>query len=134
MSELAALYSRFRLMRRAGVGIALLTLLCWLALPSQRPLWNGLLLGEAGGAYVVYSMMRQGHLKDGLDGRALFASGMMGAATRLVVLAAVMVVAVKTPGVNPFAALAGYLAGFAVIFVGLYGYARGRRLTSGEGR
>ena len=131
MSELAALYSRFRLMRRIGAGIALLTLLCWLALPLLRPIWNGLLLGETGGAYAVYSMVRQGHLKDGLGGSALFASGMMGTATRLIVLAAVMVVAVKTPGVSPFAALAGYLAGFAVIFVGLYGYARGRRLTSG---
>lgn len=131
MSELAALYSRFRLIRRFGVGVALLTLVCWAALPQQRSIWDGLLIGEAGGAYVVYSMMRQGHLKDSLDGRALFASGMAGAATRMIVLAAVMVVAVKTPGVNPLAALTGYLAGFAVIFVGLFGYVRGHRLSSG---
>lgn len=131
MSELAALYSRFRLIRRIGIGIGFLTLVCWAALPQQRSIWDGLLIGEAGGAYVVFSMMRQGHLKDGLDGRALFASGMAGAATRMIVLAAVMVVAVKTPGVNPFAALAGYLAGFAVILVGLFGYVRGRRLSSG---
>ncbi|MCL6632997.1 MAG: hypothetical protein K6T63_10220 [Alicyclobacillus herbarius] len=87
---------------------------------------NGLLLGEAGGAYAVYSMIRYGHRHGGIEGKALFASGMLGMFTRLAVLAAVIVAAVKLPNVNPYTALIGYLLGFVLIFVGLYGYARNR--------
>lgn len=115
-----------------GGILAALTGVCWAVFGAIRSDMNGLLLGEVGGAYVVYSMVRQGHLKDGLEGKALFASGMMGMLTRLVVLAAVMVVAVKTPGVNPITALVGYLLGFAFIFFGLYGFARNRVKSSGK--
>ncbi|RIV21016.1 hypothetical protein D2Q93_10920 [Alicyclobacillaceae bacterium I2511] len=88
---------------------------------------NGLLLGEVGGAYVVYSMIRQGHLRDRLQGRALFASGMSGMFTRLAVLATIMVVAVKTPQVSPYMALVGYMLGFVLVFVGLIGFVRNQK-------
>ncbi|MHB1628534.1 MAG: hypothetical protein ACYCVB_09220 [Bacilli bacterium] len=132
MNEVEFFLLRVRGMVIVGVALAALTGVCWAVFGAIRSDMNGLLLGEAGGAYVVYSMVRQGHLKDGLEGKALFASGMMGMLTRLVVLAAVMVVAVKTPGVNPITALAGYLLGFVFIFFGLYGLARNRVKSSGK--
>ncbi len=132
MNEVEFFLLRVRGMVMVGVALAALTGVCWAVFGAIRADMNGLLLGEAGGAYVVYSMVRQGHLKDGLEGKALFASGMMGMLTRLVVLAAVMVVAVKTPGVNPITALLGYLLGFVFIFFGLYGLARNRVKSSGK--
>ena len=132
MNEVEFFLLRVRGRVMVGVALAALTGVCWAVFGAIRSDLNGLLLGEAGGAYVVYSMVRQGHLKDGLEGKALFASGMMGMLTRLVVLAAVMVVAVKTPGVNPITALAGYLLGFVFIFFGLYGLARNRVKSSGK--
>lgn len=133
-SDLRPLYTHIGLMWRVGAGLFVLTLLGWVFLRGIRPDMNGLLLGELGGAYVVYSMIRQGHVKDGMEGRVLFASGMLGMFTRFIVLVAVIVVAVKTPGVNPLAALGGYLLGFALIVFGMWGYARNRRKASGESR
>ncbi|MCY0876646.1 MAG: hypothetical protein OWT28_10325 [Firmicutes bacterium] len=128
MTDQERLQVRVRVISRIGLAIAAVTLLTWPLLPLFRPEINGLLLGEAGAAYVVYSMLRQGHLKDGMTGAPLFASGMMGMFTRLVVLGTVMIVAVKTPGINPIATLVGYLLGFVLIFFGLLGIVR----TSGQ--
>ncbi|PWI58017.1 hypothetical protein BM613_06115 [Sulfoacidibacillus thermotolerans] len=125
------LQARLRVVQRIGIGIIALSAVARFVFRSAQPDMNGLLLGELGGAYVYYSMIRQGHLRDGLQGKALFASGMLGMVTRFVVLIAVMVVAVKSPGVNPFAALVGYLLGFVLLFFGLYGYAKNRRITPG---
>lgn len=124
MSEVEHFLLRVRGMTVVGVAVIALTAVCLAVFEPIRPEVNGLLLGEMGGAYVVYSMIRQGHLKDGLAGAALFASGMMGMLTRLVVLVAVMIVAVKTPNINPFTALVGYLLGFVLVFFGLYGFVR----------
>ncbi|MHB1684751.1 MAG: hypothetical protein ACYCYO_18315 [Bacilli bacterium] len=132
MNEVERFLLRVRGMTAVGLAAIVLTGVCWAVFGAIRPEMNGLLLGEVGGAYVVYSMVRQGHLKDGMMGRALFASGMTGMLTRLVVLVTVMVVAVKTPGVNPITALVGYLLGFACIFFGLYGFARNRVKSSGK--
>ena len=131
MSDIGRLQARFRAIALAGAGIFALTLLARAALPGVRPAVNGLILGETGGAYVVYSMIRQGHLRDGLTGKPLFASGMLGMFTRFAVLVAVMIIAVKSPQMNPLTALAGYMLGFVLIFAGLIGHAGNRRLTSG---
>lgn len=124
MSDEERLRIRVRVISRIGLAIIAVTALAWPLLSSLRAEINGLLLGEAGGAYVVYSMLRQGHLKDGMTGVPLFASGMMGMFTRLVVLGTVMIVAVKTPGISPIATLVGYLLGFVLIFFGLLGIVR----------
>ncbi|MCI0183368.1 ATP synthase subunit I [Sulfoacidibacillus ferrooxidans] len=131
MSDIQRLQARLRIVQRVGVGIAFLTVLAWLIFRNVQSDMNGLLLGELGGAYVFYSMVRQGHLRDGLEGKALFASGMLGMFTRFVVLVAVMIVAVKSPHVNPFTTLVGYLLGFVLIFVGLYGFSKNERSTPG---
>lgn len=132
MNDMNRLNARLRAIKLAGYGILALTLIAWLALKGFRTQLNGLLLGELGGAYVVYSMIRQGHLRDGLQGKALFASGILGMVTRFVVLIAVLIVALKTPHVSAVAALVGYLFGFILVFLGLYGYARNRAPISGE--
>ncbi len=131
MNDIQRLQARLRVVQRIGVGMMILSALAWLIFRNAQSDINGLLLGEVGGAYVYYSMVRQGHLRDGLEGNALFASGMLGMITRLVVLIAVMVVAIKSPDVNPFTALVGYLLGFALIFFGLYGFAKRGRTSSG---
>ncbi|MBX5436397.1 MAG: hypothetical protein IRZ33_04180 [Alicyclobacillaceae bacterium] len=92
---------------------------------------NGLVLGELGGAYVVFSMIRQGHVNDNLQGTALFASGMLGMVTRWLVLAAIIVIALKVPNINVYTALIGYMLGFVLIFAGFYGFARNQNETSG---
>jgi hypothetical protein len=132
MSDMQQLDARIRKMAWVGAAGFLVTALVWLVATPWRPVMNGLLLGEVGGAYVVYSMIRYGHRHGGLEGKALFASGMLGMFTRLVVLAAIMVVAMKLPDVNPYAALVGYLLGFVLIFAGLYGYARNHGKTPRE--
>jgi hypothetical protein len=132
--DLQRLNARFRAIAWTGLAAVVVTLVLWLMFPSWRPVWNGLLLGEAGGAYVVYSMIRQGHLKDGLQGTALFASGMLGLFTRLVVLVVVIVAAEKMPRVNVYAALVGYLLGFVWIIVGMYGFAKSRGTIAGRSR
>ncbi|GGJ10929.1 hypothetical protein GCM10010885_20200 [Alicyclobacillus cellulosilyticus] len=126
MTELERLKKRIRAIWLAGAVVFALTLLVWFVARPWHAVTSGLLLGEAGGAYVVYSLIRQGHLDDGMQGTALFASGMLGLFTRLVVLVAVLVVALKWKGVNPYAALAGYLLGFVLVFAGMYGIARNR--------
>lgn len=132
MNDMNRLNARLRAIKLVGLGVIALTLLAWGILTTFRTQLNGLLLGEMGGAYVVYSMIRQGHLRDGLQGKALFASGILGMVTRFVVLIAVLIVALKTPHVSAVAALVGYLFGFVLVFLGLYGYARNRTAISGE--
>ncbi|MCL6627267.1 ATP synthase subunit I [Alicyclobacillus shizuokensis] len=132
MNDMQRLDARIRWMAYVGAAGLLLTAAVWAVALPWRSVMNGLLLGEAGGAYAVYSMIRYGHRHGGLEGKALFASGMLGMFTRLAVLAAVMVAAVKLPNVNPYAALIGYLLGFVLVFVGLYGYARNRGETPKE--
>ncbi|GMA63545.1 hypothetical protein NZD89_27185 [Alicyclobacillus fastidiosus] len=101
-----------------------LTVLAWIVLADWRVAVNGLLLGELGGLYVVFSMIRQGHHNNNTQGAALFASGMVGMFTRLILIVLIMVVSLKFRAVfNPYAALIGYLLGFVFVFVGLYSYA-----------
>ncbi|GEO24746.1 hypothetical protein AAC03nite_05310 [Alicyclobacillus acidoterrestris] len=101
-----------------------LTVLGWIILADWRVALNGLLLGEVGGFYVVFSMIRQGHHNRDTQGAALFASGMVGMFTRLILIAAIMVISLKFRAVfNPYTALIGYLLGFVFVFVGLYSYA-----------
>lgn len=86
--------------------------------------------GELGGAYVVLSLIHQGHPNDNTRGTALFASGMLGMFTRILVLVAVLVVAEELKRyINPYFALIGYLLGFVIIFAGLYGIARNRNMS-----
>ncbi|WP_245632700.1 ATP synthase subunit I [Alicyclobacillus kakegawensis] len=132
MNDMQQLDARIRWIAYVGAAGLLLTAAVWAVALPWRSVMNGLLLGEAGGAYAVYSMIRYGHRHGGLEGKALFASGMLGMFTRLAVLAAVMVAAVKLPHVNPYAALVGYLLGFVLVFAGLYGYARNRGETPRE--
>ncbi|MCL6454659.1 MAG: hypothetical protein K6T78_13725 [Alicyclobacillus sp.] len=92
---------------------------------------GGLLLGELGGAYVVVSLISQGHRDDDMQGIALFTSGMVGLFTRILALVAVMVIAEHWRHCfNPYTALIGYLLGFVLVFVGLYGLARNRHTDS----
>lgn len=110
-----------------------LTVLSWLFLGPWRIVVNGLLLGELGGLYVVFSMIRQGHHNDDTQGTALFASGMVGMFTRLILIVAIMVVSLKfRTTFNPYTALIGYLLGFVFVFVGLYRYAMNRDEISKE--
>jgi hypothetical protein len=118
------LNARLRAIKLWGLAFIGLTILAWLVFFMWRAAMNGLLLGELGGAYVVFSMIRQGHHNDKMEGPALFASGMLGMFTRLIVLGLVMFISLKVPHFNPFTALIGYLLGFVFIFVGLYGYAK----------
>jgi hypothetical protein len=89
--------------------------------------WNtalkGLLIGEIGGGYVFYSLLRQGHLNDGVEGPALFAAGVVGMFMRFLVLGIVMFVAYKVHA-NIVTTLIGYLLGFILIFFGLASYLR----------
>jgi len=102
-----------------------LTAVCLLLLSGVRVALSGLLLGEFGGLYVVFSMFRQGHHKDNTQGTALFASGMVGMFTRLILIVIIMVVSLKFRAVfNPYTALVGYVLGFVCVFAGLYGYAK----------
>jgi hypothetical protein len=132
--EIRQLYARFRVMAWTGVVAILLVALLWWLLPVYRPYTGGLFIGQLGGAYVVYSMIRQGHLRDETGGTALFASGMLGLFTRLIVLVLVIVAAEKLPRVNVYAALVGYLLGFVWIIVGIYGFAKRRGTIAGEER
>jgi hypothetical protein len=134
MNDMDRLRSRFRWIVWTGVGIVAVSCIAWVILGSVRPDMNGLLLGEAGGAWVVYSMLRQGHLRDGMQGAPLFLSGMLGMGTRFLVLIAVMVVAVKTPDVSPIFTLVGYLLAFVLVAVGVSGFLKKQGASSGESR
>lgn len=123
--DIAQLRTRLRLIAWVGLGFIALTAIGRLVTP-WHDICNGLLLGEAGGAGVVYSMIRQGHLRDGVKGAGLMVSGVVGYFTRMVLLIAVIIVAVKVPHVNVIAALVGYLLGFVFIVVGLYKSPAGR--------
>jgi hypothetical protein len=103
-----------------------LTALSWLVLSAWRTAMGGLLLGELGGLYVVFSMFRQGHHNDDAQGAILMASGMAGMFTRLIMIVAIMVISLKFRTIfNPYTALIGYLLGFVFVFAGLYSFARG---------
>lgn len=104
-----------------------ITAVSWPFLAPWRVVVNGLLLGELGGLYVVFSMIRQGHHNDNTQGPALFASGIVGMFTRLILIVVIMVISLKFPSMfNPYSALIGYLLGFVFVFVGLYSYAMNR--------
>ncbi|EJY56624.1 hypothetical protein URH17368_0589 [Alicyclobacillus hesperidum URH17-3-68] len=91
----------------------------------MRTIFSGLLLGEFGGLFVVLSMIRQGHHNDNMQGPALFASGMLGMFSRLVLIVLIMIISLKFKTLfNPYTALVGYVLGFAFVFAGLYSYAR----------
>lgn len=134
MTDLDRLNLRLRAITWTGIGIMVLTLAVWLIVPIWRGEAGGLLIGEIGGAYVVFSMIRQGHVKDGTQGPILFASGIIGMVTRWVVLLAVIVVALHIPHVNVYAAVIGYLLGFVLIIAGMYGYVKNQSSISGQGR
>lgn len=110
-----------------------ITVICLFLLASLRAALSGLLLGELGGLYVVFSMFRQGHYNDNTQGTALFASGMVGMFTRLLFIVLIMIISLKFRAVfNPYTALVGYLLGFVFVFAGLYSYASGPRDNSEE--
>lgn len=101
-----------------------LTAVCLIFIGALRVALDGLLLGEFGGLYVLFSMFRQGHHNDTTQGAALFVSGMAGMFTRLVVIVLIMVISLKFRAVfNPYTALTGFLLGFVFVFAGLYSYA-----------
>lgn len=125
------LNARLRAIKWWGVAIFAATAVVWAAVGAWRPLTGGLLLGELGGAYVVVSLISQGHRDDDMQGIALFTSGMVGLFTRILALVAVMVIAEHWRHCfNPYTALIGYLLGFVLVFVGLYGLARNRHTDS----
>ncbi|WP_067564080.1 hypothetical protein [Ferroacidibacillus organovorans] len=130
MNDLQELNRRVRMVWRMGLLVLALSLIALFVFPHAGAILKGLLLGELGGIYVIYSMIRQGHVKDGMEGRALFASGMMGMVTRLVVLVTVLIVAIKS-GLNPYAALVGYLIGLVLIVIGMWGMAQNSRRFPG---
>lgn len=134
MNDLERLNRRLRTIKLTGLGIFILTAIAWFALPMWRVEVNGLLLGEVGGAYVVYSMIRQGHVNDGTQGPILFASGIIGMVTRWIVLLAVVVIALKVPHINVYTAVIGYVLGIVLIIAGLYGYVRNQNSIPGQGR
>lgn len=134
MNDLDRLNRRLRTIKLTGLGIVVLTIAVWLIVSAWRVEVNGLLLGEVGGSYVVYSMIRQGHVNDGTQGPILFASGIIGMVTRWAVLAAVIVIAVKVPSINVYAAVVGYMLGFILIIAGLYSYVRNQSSIPGQGR
>lgn len=109
-----------------------LSAIAWLIIPGYRPYTEGLLLGEVGGAYVIFSMIRQGHLQDEATGNALMLSGMLGMFTRFIVLAVVMVIAIKLPPVNPYTTLAGYLLGLVIMVSGMAIHERSKPKTTGK--
>lgn len=123
MSDQERLNFRIRVIQFIGLGILAVTVVVWLAIPGWKHVTSGLCLGELGGAYVVYSMIRQGHRNDDVQGAALFMSGILGMITRFVVLALVVIAALKWH-VSPVSALVGYLSGFVLVFAGLAGYMR----------
>jgi hypothetical protein len=123
--------ARLRAIKLWGLAFICLTVIAWLALGMWRHAIGGLFIGELGGAYVVVSLIGQGHRRDNMQGTALFASGMVGMFTRILALVAVMVVAEHWRiYFNPYSALIGYLLGFVFIFVGLYGLASNRSTDS----
>lgn len=130
-TALERLHMLFRRIWIAWASTFVVAIFLWVVWVAARSIFGGLLLGLVGGAYVIYSMIRQGHLRDGLQGRPLYASGMLGMVTRLVVLIAVLVVALKGHSVNPYATFAGYFLGFIFVFVGLFAFARGQRTIAG---
>jgi hypothetical protein len=111
--------ARLRAIQWAGLAVIVVTAVLRLVTPWHE-VFNGLLLGEVGGLGVIWSMIRQGHLRDNRQGTALMVSGIIGFFTRMILLIAVMVLAIKLPHVNVIAALAGYLLGFVIIVAGLY--------------
>jgi hypothetical protein len=111
--------ARLRAIQWAALAVLVVTAVLRLVTPWHE-VFNGLLLGEVGGAGVIWSMIRQGHLRDNRQGTALMVSGIIGFFTRMLLLIAVMVLAIKLPHVNVYAALAGYLLGFVIIVAGLY--------------
>lgn len=119
------LNARLRAIKLWGLALLLATGIAWLAWSAARVYLGGLFVGEIGGAYVVVSLIAQGHRNDNMAGTALMATGMATMFTRMLVLIAVMVVAEYWRAhLNPYTALIGYLLGFVFIFVGLYGLAK----------
>lgn len=125
------LNARLRAIKLWGLVFIGLTVVVWIGVGSWREALGGLFIGELGGAYVVYSLIAQGHHNDDTQGIALFTSGMLGMFTRLLALVAVIVIAeLWRTYFNPYTALIGYLLGFVIIFVGLYGIARNQKIDS----
>jgi len=123
MTDQKRLNTRVRWIRLCWILLVGCSLAAAFALPAHRSVTEGLLVGEVGGAYVVYSMIRQGHRNDTVKGSALFASGIVGMFTRLIVLATVLLAAIKLH-VSAVSSLGGYLMGYVFLFSGLAGYLR----------
>lgn len=123
MSDQTRLNVRIRAIQLSGLVFFAVTCVVWFALSELRHITAGLLMGELGGAYVVYSMIRQGHRNDNLQGAALFASGIIGMITRVAVLAVVIIATLKLRD-NIVAALAGYVLGYVFVFAGFAGLMR----------
>lgn len=129
------LNARIRAIKIWGLAFIGLTAIAWLiaslAVTPWREALSGLLLGELGGAYVVVSMIYQGHRNDTTTGPALFASGMVGMFSRMIAMVVVMVIALHWKHYfNPYFALIGFLLGNVFVFVGFYGLARNQNTDS----
>jgi len=133
MTDQTRLNARIRVIYIAGLACLLVSGIALLIVPAVRLELIGLLIGELGGAYVVYSLIRQGHRNDEVTGAALFGSGMLGMITRIVVLAVAIIVAMKTH-TSAVLALGGYMLGYVLTFIGMAGYFRSNTTTSEEGR
>ncbi|WP_304458393.1 hypothetical protein [Alicyclobacillus sendaiensis] len=120
-----SLMKRLRAIQWSWLGLMLLTAVGVAVFRDARPVFSGLLLGEMGGLFVIFSMIRQGHLNDNVQGQMLFASGMVGMFARLALIVVIMVIALKFRAVfNPYAALVGYALSFVFIIIGMYRYAK----------
>ncbi|KPV42816.1 hypothetical protein [Alicyclobacillus ferrooxydans] len=125
------LNARLRATKLWGLAFIVLTVIAWIAIRGLHQLIGGLFIGELGGAYVLVSLIGQGHRNDDMEGTALFASGMLGMFTRIIALVIVMVVAEHwRTYFNPYTALVGYLLGFVFVVAGLYGFAKSRKTDS----
>ncbi len=124
MNDVQRLKARVVQIAKMGAVVIGLTVIARLFLPMWQKELNGLLLGEVGGTYVVYSMIRHGHVGGELAGRSLYISGMLGYLTRFMVVLAGMIVAVKVPIFNPYLTLVGYMLGFALVIIGMAGFVK----------
>ncbi|MBF8376938.1 hypothetical protein IW967_03490 [Alicyclobacillus mali] len=120
-----SLMKRLRAIQWSWLGLMVLTAISVAVFREVRPVCSGLLLGEVGGLFVIFSMIRQGHLNDDVQGQLLFASGMMGMFARLALIVVIMVISLKFKALfNPYAALVGYALSFVFIIIGMYRYAK----------
>jgi len=129
------LNARIRAIKLWGLAFMGLTVVAWVISLFLGSPWrqavSGLLLGELGGAYVLISLIYQGHHNDNTAGPALFASGMIGMFSRIIAMVVIMVIALHWRSFfNPYFALIGFLLGNVFVLVGFYGLAKDQNTDS----